>query len=685
MGPGLLDEVRDLFYDGDKIAAAESLQIPGSCEERQELKPQQAAMGDDKRQENRESAQEAFPLTIPGDRYRILRRIGRGGTSEVWLAEVVCAAPNHSRGLLAALKVPRNRSGEEILRREASLLSSLHHPGIPAFLELLEAEGTVMMNNSDAPDGGEGNWALCSVGDSAGSGTAQSGEKRILSILCLVMEYIEGKSLREILAEQGVLSLQQTIALGEEICEILEYLHGQNPPVLYRDLKPANLIRRENGTVALLDLGSAVSSGMGTAGYAAPELYDGEESSADRCDMYSLGAILHECLTGLSPTQSGLRPLGEWKFVFAGSRIEEILQCCCSVSPSMRYQDVGILRKELAAAEKERRDWFFPPAYLKASARSAWGIFARCLCAVFVCTMGALFFSSAGAGMKTYVYVRFLQEADAAGTLEEKTKCYTEAVRLCPADAEAYERFVNELAADGDFSDQEQRALDSVLQAEPAEERGTQTCVEVLRERAPGDYERLLMLIGRRYFACRQYGERMIFYLRRAADGSVLSARERRSAELLADLTEIGVYGIRVESSRGETSEEKALQEDALQENLSQENLLQEEIAAEKTAVSARTAWQIMKESGEEAERIADNKGEAMTAAAVYRNLGMILIFHGRSLREAGVQQREMEEVLTAGKALLERMSREQKLIPAQILSEAQEALEEADRVVEGL
>jgi len=125
----------------------------------------------------------------------------------------------------------------------------------------------------------------------------------------LILELIEGRTLADELATRGAPGLPETDVLtwAISLCDALAYLHGHTPPVIFRDLKPQNIMRRLDGRVVLIDFGiaramtTAGGTAIGTGGYAPPEQYQG---LADvRSDVYGLAATLHHLLTGRDPTR----------------------------------------------------------------------------------------------------------------------------------------------------------------------------------------------------------------------------------------------------------------------------------------------------------------------------------------------------------------------------------------------
>lgn len=123
----------------------------------------------------------------------------------------------------------------------------------------------------------------------------------------LVMDYIRGKTLEELLRKKGTFSSQATVEIAIQCCEVLEYLHKKNPPIIYRDLKPSNLMLSPEGHVVFIDFGIArafmpqglTATRVVTTGYSPPEQYYGKPEL--RSDLYALGATMGQLLTGNKP------------------------------------------------------------------------------------------------------------------------------------------------------------------------------------------------------------------------------------------------------------------------------------------------------------------------------------------------------------------------------------------------
>ncbi|MBF6558973.1 MAG: serine/threonine protein kinase [Candidatus Binataceae bacterium] len=208
--------------------------------------------------------------TVLQKRYAVQRLLGGGGMGMVYLAHDQrlsnrpCAIKEMVDHFIdAAQRIEAN----EYFAREADTLAQLKHPAIPAI--------------SDRFDDQNRHY--------------------------LVMEYVEGRNLEEELAARGgPLPEGLVIDVARQLCDVLAYLHGLIPPIVYRDMKPSNVMLTEKGRVVLVDFGiarlfKAARKGtmIGTLGFAPPEQYQGVADP--RSDLYSLGATLHYVVTGRDP------------------------------------------------------------------------------------------------------------------------------------------------------------------------------------------------------------------------------------------------------------------------------------------------------------------------------------------------------------------------------------------------
>lgn len=220
------------------------------------------------------------PGEIVRKRYKILGQIGQGGFGAVYKAEdtelgqrLVAVKEMGEQGLSQKEK----EEGIEAFKHEALMLAGLMHENLPRIYEHFEEDGR---------------WYL-------------------------VMDYIEGETLEEHFSKSrdGSLPLVMALKIALQLCEVLDYLHTRQPPIIFRDLKPANVILTPAGDLFLIDFGIARhfkpgqakdTIAFGSPGYAAPEQY-GKAQTTPRADIYSLGAILHQMLSGADPSLSPFR------------------------------------------------------------------------------------------------------------------------------------------------------------------------------------------------------------------------------------------------------------------------------------------------------------------------------------------------------------------------------------------
>lgn len=252
-------------------------------------------------------------------RYRILARLGNGGFGAVYKAEDMAFGNR-----LVAVKEMNQAASSDAERspaavefeREAMLLARLKHPSLPSIYD----------HFSEA-----GRWYL-------------------------VMDYIEGETLESRLARVRRFRAEDVLRVGLQLGDVLHYLHSHQPPIIFRDLKPANIIVTPQGHLYLIDFGLArlfdpaqggPSTTFGSPGYAAPEQYDSPQTTV-RADIYSLGATLHELLTGIHPA---IRPFEFVPLRFApltpladfGALIMRMLE----ISPAQRPESMAVVLTEL--------------------------------------------------------------------------------------------------------------------------------------------------------------------------------------------------------------------------------------------------------------------------------------------------------------------------------------------------
>lgn len=227
-----------------------------------------------------------------------------------------------SRWALKELQVPQLPSHEQdlaevLFRREAQILSEMIHPGIPRVIDFLEA-----------PDG----------------------------CLSLVMEWINGTALDEVL-ETLVRPFKavEAVPIALMVTQVLECLHTQAPPVVFRDLKPSNLMISQSGRVYFIDFGIARhfmlgrpkdTQELGTPGFCAPEQY-GHGQSSPVSDIYAVGTTLFHLLTREDPQSYNFNFPVLSSLVESTPALDRVLEKCLKLQPKERYASAIELRHEL--------------------------------------------------------------------------------------------------------------------------------------------------------------------------------------------------------------------------------------------------------------------------------------------------------------------------------------------------
>lgn len=216
-----------------------------------------------------------------------------------------------------AVKEMANESGdpanEALFRSEAELLGTLKHPNLPRITDFFTENGKQY----------------------------------------LVMDYVEGPTLEQVMRQRR-LDVNEAMDIARQLTEVLQYLHDLNPPLIFRDLKPANIILTPVGTVKLIDFGIARhfrpeqgkdTRALGTPGYAAPEQY-GHGQSDVRTDLYALGATLHHILSDKDPAQA---PFQFGPIAGVPPALEALVLKAVSLEPGARFQNARELKDALTA------------------------------------------------------------------------------------------------------------------------------------------------------------------------------------------------------------------------------------------------------------------------------------------------------------------------------------------------
>ena len=260
------------------------------------------------------------PGTVYEGKYEILRVIGAGGMGAVYMARET------DSGRICAVKEQRVTARErERIHTEINIQGRLKHPALPKLYSVIEKE----------------------------------------DVIVIVMEYIRGMTLAELIAGEGSIAEDRVRRWALQLCDILCYLHNLPEPVVYRDLKPSNIMIGPQDELHLIDFGIAIEyedwnnpskAVMLTRGYAAPEQYDSRYASDARTDLYSLGVTLHYLLTGKKPTEPpyGFRRIRSYNKNLSYA-MEELVRRCLQPRPDQRYENAEELFRALSDLDGRER------------------------------------------------------------------------------------------------------------------------------------------------------------------------------------------------------------------------------------------------------------------------------------------------------------------------------------------
>lgn len=339
--------------------------------------------------------------SIIDGKYKILNKIGQGGMSVVYLAM------NERANKQWAIKEVRKDGVKDydVVRQgliaETDILKRLNHPHLPSIIDVIDRDDTFL----------------------------------------IVMDYIEGKSLDHWLKKDGAQPQEKVVEWAKQICDVLGYLHSRKPPIIYRDLKPANVMLKPDGQIMIIDFGTARefketsiedTSCLGTQGYAAPEQYGGHGQTDARTDIYTLGATMYHLLTGHNPSLPPyeMYPIRRWNPALS-SGLEKIVLKCTQRNPNDRYQNCA----ELMYALEHYGE--LDSAYRRKQSIKWKSFIASCALTV-VSLAGSIGFKVAESKTIKNSYDGYISEATKVTTQEERADYYEKAIKIDPEREEGY-------------------------------------------------------------------------------------------------------------------------------------------------------------------------------------------------------------------------------------------------------
>lgn len=398
-------------------------------------------------------------------KYKILNKVGQGGMSVVYLAM------NEKANKQWAVKEVRKDGIKDFevvkqgLVAETDILKKLNHPNLPSIVDVIDTEDSFI----------------------------------------IIMDYIQGNSLNKALDEYGAQPQEHVIAWAKQLCDVLGYLHTRTPAIIYRDMKPANIMLKPDGNVTLIDFGTARefkeknladTTCLGTVGYAAPEQFGGMGQTDARTDIYCLGATIYHLVTGMNPCEPPyeIKPIREINQSLS-SGLERIIQKCTQRDPNDRYQSAAELMYALEHYEE------IDDLYRKKQKGKLFK-FLTCvfLTIVFAATSVWGYIAAENKQSENYDYI--LSNASSATD-------YYEAVVTDTTRTEAYlgngdnKGLIEFLLSDGELTSEESSVLNKLKGGlEKTDMRGYSTTINVLdelKESDPEGYEEVCYLIGEAY------------------------------------------------------------------------------------------------------------------------------------------------------------------------------------------
>ena len=421
-------------------------------------------------------------------KYKILNIVGKGGMSIVYLA--MNEKVNKQWAIKEILK--KDYRNFDMDKKEIEMMKRLKHPNLPAIVDVIEQKDSML----------------------------------------IVMDYIEGQSLEDIVSSYGPQNEKQVIVWAKQLCGVLHYLHTRTPPIIYRDMKPSNVMLRPDGRVMLIDFGAAREYKtnnlkdtvlLGTRGYAAPEQYRSDGQSDERTDLYSLGVTVFRLLSGAAPQE--LCPIRELVPEISPG-IEKILLKCTRVIKNERYQTAAEL------LEAFQRYWEYDEQF--------WKVQKKKLISFLIPTMLSLLFlvcfilfSIRASKIKKNNYEAFLIKAEQSHLKEDALEFYHKAIRLNPKKEEAYLLMLKSVfLQDGQLSAEENRSLRNILNS--YHENG-HTYETLLQSNEKG-YALFSYELGITYFykyEDKENKKSAKWYFQTAASSEKLEERKRKRAQRL--------------------------------------------------------------------------------------------------------------------------------------------------------
>lgn len=521
--------------------------------------------------------------TIIEGKYKVLSCIGHGGQSNVYLVL------NEKANKSWALKEVRKDGGKDPnvlknnLRAEASILMKLRHPNLPSIIDIIEQEDSFL----------------------------------------ILMDYIEGITLQKKLEDEGVQDPEHVVKWSIQIASVLHYLHSQDPPIIYRDTKPANIMLKPDGNIMLIDFGTAReykknqtldTTPLGTEGFAAPEQYEDSEAQTDaRTDVYGIGATMYYLLTGRKSTQYITTPILSL-MPDLSTGLAQIITKCTQLAPEDRYKGCA----DLIYALEHYTD--FDNETVKERKKK--------IRRFFICVTAALICLGIGAAtrimadnMTSSSYSQIIKNAQTMEDTAERERLYIEAMDTDPTKETAYAELLEKTyLSDGVYSREEAENFIRILNSTPAGMNNTRE--NYLKQDTAG-YGDFAYRMGLAYFYYYNgTGNKLLSqpWFEAAKDNKKLDAAKVQRAERFFKVADYYASFANINKAGDGNASYGTYWED----------------------MSALTLGRNIVEE--------DN---ATTALVMYKEMLSLIIMHANDFRKAGISQNSMESAITSIEASL--------------------------------
>ncbi len=315
---------------------------------------------------------------------------------------------------------------------ESNMIKRFDHPAIPRIVDIVDEDGT----------------------------------------LFVIMDYIEGRTFENILKIEGAQAEEDAVDWAVQLCDVLDYLHQRNPPVIYRDMKPANVMLKPNGIVSLIDFGIAreyradgndVTAAvgdtvqLGTRGFAPPEQYGGSGQTDARTDVYALGATMFNLLTNVSPADMpAIMPPVRQVAPDVSPGLERIIAKATQINPDDRYRGCAEMAYDLEHYREE-------DAGRRAKLKRTWNTFvAGCATTAVLLSVGVFGTVMYNSSISSD-YGHWMDVAAQTSDETEAAEAYLKAAGLRPGSVEPYRGLVKLYRSDMSFTPAEERQLREVI------------------------------------------------------------------------------------------------------------------------------------------------------------------------------------------------------------------------------